>query len=125
MASNYRVGAGFIGNSGATSTTSGEVSMIELQSLMSNRATALALATNIVAAQNEPFHLEYNTNRPGNDYGQRTTVSPEAYRAICSADGACQAFTFVKPPVGASAGQCYLKRAVSAQAGNSYYIQPQ
>ncbi|MEQ1656798.1 MAG: PAN domain-containing protein, partial [Nitrospira sp.] len=88
------------------------------QSVLSNRAMALALATNIAAAQNEPFHLEYNMNRPGNDYGQRPTASPEACRAICSADSTCQAFTFVKPPAGASAGQCYLKRAVPAQIGN-------
>jgi len=118
VASNYRLGAGSIGNIGATSTEGAALSMIELQSALSNRATALALATNIAAAQNEPFHLEYNMNRPGSDYGQRTTVSPEACRAICSADGACQAFTFVKPPVGVSAGQCYLKQAVPAQIGN-------
>lgn len=118
VASNYRVGVGSIGNIGATSTAGAEHSMIELQSALSNRATALALATNIAAAQNEPFHLEYNMNRPGNDYGLRTTVSPETCRAICSADGSCQAFTFVKPPTGASAGQCYLKQAVPAQSGN-------
>ncbi|NOS78720.1 MAG: hypothetical protein HOP35_12320 [Nitrospira sp.] len=117
-ASNNRVGAGSIGNIGATSTAGAELSMVELQSVLSNRAMALALATNIAAAQNEPFHLEYNMDRPGNDYGQRTTVSPEACRAICLADGSCQAFTFVKPPAGASAGQCYLKRAVPAQTAN-------
>ncbi|TKB81360.1 MAG: hypothetical protein E8D44_16975 [Nitrospira sp.] len=118
VASNNRVGAGSIGNIGATSTAGAELSMVELQSVLSNRAMALALATNIAAAQNEPFHLEYNMNRPGNDYGQRPTASPEACRAICSADSTCQAFTFVKPPAGASAGQCYLKRAVPAQIGN-------
>ena len=115
--SNYRVGAGSIGNIGATAQSS-ELYMINVQSLVSQRQLAVSLAQNIVAAQNEPFHLEYNMNRPGSDYGQRTTVSPEACRAICSADGACQAFTFVKPPAGASAGQCYLKRAVPAQIGN-------
>ena len=118
VASNYRAGPGSIGNIGASSMAGAELSMVELQSVLSNRATALALATNIVAAQNEPFHLEYNTNRSGSDYGQRTTVSPEACRAICSADSTCQAFTFVKPLGGASAGQCYLKRAVPAQIGN-------
>lgn len=118
VASNYRVGAGSIGNIGPNSPAGGELSMVELQSVLANRATALALATNIAAAQNEPFHLEYNTDRPGNDYGQRTTVSPEACRAICSGDGNCQAFTFVKPPTGASAGQCYLKQAVPTQIGN-------
>lgn len=114
VASNYRVGAGSMGNIGATAQSS-ELAMIDLQSMVSQRQLAVSLAQNIAAAQNEPFHLEYNTNRPGSDYSQRTTVSPEACRAICSADGSCQAFTFVKPPAGASAGQCYLKRAVPAQ----------
>jgi len=117
VASNYRVGAGSIGNIGATSTAGAEHSMIELQSALSNRTTALALATNIAAAQNEHFHLEYNTDRPGSDYGQRAIISPETCRAICSADGSCQAFTFVKPPAAASAGQCYLKQAVPTQNG--------
>ena len=117
VASNYRVGAGSIGNVGAT-PPSAELEMINLQSIVSQRQLAVSLAQNIAAAQNEPFHLEYNTNRPGNDYGQRTTVTPEACRAICSADNTCQAFTFVKPLVGASAGQCYLKRAVPAQTAN-------
>lgn len=117
VASNYRVGAGSMGNIGAT-TQSSELAMIDLQSMVSQRQLAVSLAQNIAAAHNEPFHLEYNTNRPGSDYSQRTTVSPEACRAICSADGSCQAFTFVKPPAGASAGQCYLKRAVPAQIGN-------
>jgi len=116
IASNYRVGAGAIASIGATPNS--ELEMINLQSLVSQRQLAVSLAQNIAAAQNEPFHLEYNMNRPGNDYGQRTTVSPEACRAICSADGICQAFTFVKPLAGASAGQCYLKQAVPAQTAN-------
>lgn len=117
VASNYRVGAGSIGNPSAISQ-SAELEMINLQSLVSQRQMAVRLAQNIAAAQNEPFHLEYNINRPGGDFGQRTAVSPEACRAICSADNTCQAFTFVKPPAGTSAGQCYLKQAVPAQIGN-------
>jgi len=117
VASNYRVGAGSIMDIGATSP-SAELEMINLQSLVSQRQQAVSLAQNIAAAQNEPFHLEYNMNRPGNDYGQRTTFTPEACRTICSTDSACQAFTFVKPPANASAGQCYLKQAVPTQIGN-------
>ena len=117
VASNYRAGAGSIGNISAT-LPSAELEMINLQSIVSQRQLAVSLAQNIVAAQNEPFHLEYNMNRPGNDYGQQPTASPEACRAICSADGQCQAFTFVKPPAGASNGQCYLKQAVPVQIAN-------
>jgi hypothetical protein len=95
-----------------------ELSTIELPSALSQRQLAVRLTQNIAPAQNEPFHLEYNMNRSGSDYGQRTTVSPEACQSLCLADSACQAFTFVKPLAGASAGQCYLKQAVPPQSGN-------
>lgn len=116
IASNYRVGAGAIGNIGATRNS--ELEMISLQSLVSQRQMAVSLAQNIAAAQNEPFHLEYNTDRPGGDFRQLTAVSPEACRGICSADNTCQAFTFVKPPAGSTAGQCYLKQSVPTAAAN-------
>ncbi|MDO9119838.1 MAG: PAN domain-containing protein [Nitrospira sp.] len=115
--SRSRVGAGALSTVGTVQRES-ELEMINLQSLLSQRQQIVQLTTNITAAQNEPFHLEYNTDRPGGDFGHRTTVSPEACRVICSADNTCQAFTFVKPPAGTSAGQCYLKRAVPAQTGN-------
>jgi len=117
VASPYRAGAGSIGNIGTTSP-SAELEMINLLSLVSQRQLVVNLAQNIAAAQNEPFHLEYNTNRPGNDFGHRTTVSPEACRAICSADNTCQAFTFVKPLAGSTAGQCHLKRSVPTAAAD-------
>jgi len=65
-------------------------------------------------SQIEPVHLEYNTNRPGGDYGQRAILSAEACRTICSADGTCQAVTFVKPSPGTSMGPCYLTQTVPA-----------
>lgn len=117
VASNYRVGAGSMGNIGATAQSS-ELAMIDLQSIVSQRQLAVSLAQNIAAAQNEPFHLEYNTNRPGSDYAQRAVASPESCRTTCSADGTCQAFTFVKPPPGSATGQCYLKRNVPAAVPN-------
>ena len=42
-----------------------ELEMINLQSLISQRQTALALTTAIVNAQNERFHLEYGMNSTG------------------------------------------------------------
>ena len=104
----YREGMGSSGNVGA----GGELQMIQLQSLISQRQTALALTTAILNAQNERFHLEYGMNRPGADYAQRTEATPETCRASCSGDQPCQAFTFVKPTAGIANGQCYLKRAV-------------
>ena len=118
LATTYRQGDGTAGNVASPTSQNSELEMINLQSMVSQRQVAVSLAQNIFAAQNEPFHLEYNTNRPGSDYGQRATASPEACRAACSADNKCQAFTFVKPPAGASAGQCYLKQAVPIQSGN-------
>ena len=110
ISSSYRAGIGAVGNVGA----GGELQMIDLQSLISQRQTAVALTTAIINAQNEHFHLEYGVNRPGADYAQRLEASPEACRTSCSGNQSCQAFTFVKPPSGALNGQCLLKRAVPA-----------
>lgn len=118
LTSNYRVGAGTEGNVNSALTTDSELYMIQLQSIVSQRQQAVQLTTQIITAQNEPFRLEYNSDRLGGDYGQRATVSPEACRTICSADGNCQAFTFVKPPAGLSTGQCFLKRTVPTPVGN-------
>jgi hypothetical protein len=122
VSANYRIGAGALGNVGAASSAGGELLMIQLQSLLSDRQQATALATNIAASQNERFHLEYNIDRPGADYGQRTTAGPEGCRTICLADGTCQAFTFVKPPAGASTGQCFLKQTVPTPVGDGCCI---
>lgn len=122
LSSNYRIGAGTVGHTSQSTSDDSEIQMIQLQSLVSQRQQAIALTTNVVAAQNERFHLEYNTDRPGSDYGQRSTNSAEACRTICSADGNCQAFTFVKPPSGSSTGQCYRKRSVPTPVGNTCCI---
>ena len=108
ISSSYREGIGATGNREA----GGELQMIQLQSLISQRQTALALTTAIFNAQNERFHLEYGMNRPGADYAQRMEATPEACRTSCSGDPTCQAFTFVKPLAGTTSGQCFLKRAV-------------
>lgn len=122
VSANYRAGAGALGNVGASTSAESELHLIQLQSLVSQRQQAIALASNVSAALNQGFRLEYNTDRPGNDYGQRATNSAEACRTICSADGNCQAFTFVKPPAGSSTGLCFLKRTVPTPVGNSCCI---
>ncbi len=86
--------------------------MINLQSLISQRQTALQLTQAILAAQHERFHLEYDSNRPGGDYAQRVVQSAELCRTACAAEGICQAFTFVKPSTTGANGQCFLKHAV-------------
>jgi hypothetical protein len=112
VSSNYRIGAGASGNPGASSTSDSGVSMIPLLSVVSDRQVTQALAAAVTAAQHEQFRLEYDSNRPGGDYAQRTEVSPESCRGVCVGDGTCQSFTFVKPPPGVMAGQCFLKRTV-------------
>jgi hypothetical protein len=119
VSSNYRIGAGALGDTAVAASGDSQIEMIQLQSVLADRQRALALAAAVTAAQHEQFRLEYDTNRPGgNDYAQRTEVSPESCRAVCLGDGTCQAFTFVKPAAGASAGQCLLKRTVPAYVTN-------
>lgn len=89
-----------------------------IQRIVSDYSQTQLLAQAALAAMNELFHLEYNIDRPGGDYGQRATVSPEVCRAICSADNTCQAFTFVKALARSTAGQCYLKRSVPTAVTN-------
>ena len=86
--------------------------MINLQSLISQRQTAVQLTQAILAAQNERFRLEYNSNRPGHDYAQRLVQSGELCRTACAAEGICRAFTFVKPATAGTNGHCLLKQAV-------------
>jgi len=65
------------------------------------------------------------TDRPGNDYAQRLEQSAEACRTLCSRDGNCQAFTFVKPLSGAGGGQWYLKRSTSPPVADRCFISAQ
>lgn len=108
ITSSYRTGAGASGATGSGS----ELSMINLQSLISQRQTAVQLTQAILAAQNERFHLEYDSNRPGGDYAQRLVQNAELCRTACAAEGICQAFTFVKPATPGTNGHCALKQAV-------------
>ncbi len=96
---------------GSGSRDGAELSMIELQSLVSQRQTALALTTNLLNTLNGRFQLEEGTDRPGNDYARNMEVSPESCRTRCARDGHCQAFTFMKPNPGSAQGQCFLKRS--------------
>lgn len=92
------------------------------QRIMSNYNQAQLLAESTLAKWGGRFPLEFNTDRPGGDYAQWTVATPEACRAVCSSDPNCQAFTFVKPHAGSSAGQCSLKRTVPMPMGNACCI---
>jgi hypothetical protein len=102
--------------------TQNKLGQFEIQNLMSNYSQAQALAQSTLAKLNGQFQFEFDTDRPGGDYAQRAETTPESCRAVCLGDGNCQAFTFVKPPAGASAGHCFLKRSVPTAVGNTCCI---
>ncbi len=99
--------------------TQNKLGQFEIQNLMSNYSQAQALAQSTLAKLNGQFQLEFDTDRPGGDYAQSAKATPESCRADCSSDLNCQAFTFVKPPAGSSAGHCFLKRIVPTVVGNT------
>lgn len=101
-----------------TAARDGELEMIQLQSLMSQRQMAIALSTNLVNSLHGRFQLEKETDRPGDDYARYTEGSPDACRARCAGNENCQAFTFVKPNPGFTPGQCFLKRSEPKPATN-------
>ena len=92
------------------------------QRVMSTYGQAQALAQATLAKLQGKFQLEFNTDRPGGDYAQSAKATPESCRAVCSSDPNCQAFTFVKPPAGFSASQCFLKRTVPTPVENACCI---
>jgi len=95
-----------------------ELDMIQLQSLLSQRQQASALAQNLLKSMNGRFQLEDGIDRPGNDYARHMEDSPESCRTRCVGDGNCQAFTFVKPNPGSAQGQCFLKRSEPQPVAN-------
>ena len=98
-----------------------KLSTFAVQTLMSDYNQAEALAQSVLERLNAvlaPSALEFNVDRPGSDYAQRTVTTPESCRAVCLADSNCSAFTFVRPPVGSAAGQCFLKRTVPTAVTN-------
>jgi hypothetical protein len=59
--------------------------------------------------------LEPNLDRPGGDFANVTLPPgsmPQACRALCDADGACQAWTYVTANVQAPNPRCWLKNVV-------------
>jgi len=59
--------------------------------------------------------IEFDTDRPGNDYVSRPLGDGDDQRAceaLCRADGNCRAFTFVKGGVQGPHPVCYLKNAI-------------
>jgi hypothetical protein len=95
-----------------------EISMFQLQSVISQRQSALALTTNLIHSLQGRFQWEEHIDRTGQDYVQHRDESPEACRTRCAGDTNCQAFTFVKPRPGSSQGQCFLKRSEPQPVAN-------
>jgi hypothetical protein len=62
----------------------------------------------------EGVTFEDNVNRPGGDYRNfdLSQASWEQCRAACAADGACKAYTYVRPGVQGPSARCWLKNSV-------------
>jgi hypothetical protein len=64
--------------------------------------------------------LETGIDRPGGDYSSSSgTPSPGQCQNLCQNDGACRAWTWVKPGVQGSKSVCYLKNVIPQQEPNS------
>ncbi len=59
--------------------------------------------------------LEYDTDRPGKEYRNfdLAEARPEACQDECARDGACKAFTYVRPGYQGAKARCSLKSAVA------------
>lgn len=68
--------------------------------------------------------LEYNTDRPGQDYRNfdLPEARPELCQAQCGAEPECQAFTYVQPGVQGPSARCWLKSGVPAAGTSSCCI---
>lgn len=87
-------------------------------SLHSRRAfrtsiTLLAALLTCASAASATLTLEPGTDRLGSDYKgfALNQPDPELCRTACNADGACKAYSYVKPGVKAAQAMCYLKNA--------------
>ncbi len=58
--------------------------------------------------------LEYDNDRPGQDYREfdLSEARAEACQDECARDGACKAFTYVRPGYGSATARCRLKAGV-------------
>jgi hypothetical protein len=66
--------------------------------------------------------IEANIDRPGGDYTSVTLPggsNAQACLALCNADGACVAWTFVKAGFQAPNPRCWLKNTVPTAVGNN------
>jgi len=68
--------------------------------------------------------LEYNTDRPGQDYRNfdLPEAQPELCQAHCGAEPQCQAFTYVQPGVQGASARCWLKSGVPDARASSCCI---
>lgn len=66
---------------------------------------------------------EFDTDLPGEDYGNlRTLEGVKACQEACAKDPDCKAYTYMKPGVRERSGHCWLKNNVSRAVKNSCCI---
>jgi hypothetical protein len=65
--------------------------------------------------------LEYDVNRPGQDYRNFDLLAadPALCQRACTGDSQCRAFTYVKPGVQGRSARCWLKTGVPDPIANN------
>jgi PAN domain len=80
----------------------------------------IGLSIYLKTGQPQPISLEENTNRYGGDYRQGFDIADaKSCSQLCSKEGVCVAFTFVKPGFQAPSGRCWLKSIVASPISDS------
>jgi len=87
------------------------------------RFMAMALAWVLLVqggAQAQGVTVENNVNRPGSDYRnfELPQANPQLCSAACAGDGACRAYTYVRPGVQGPNARCWLKSSVPGASSN-------
>jgi hypothetical protein len=70
--------------------------------------------------QPQQFSFEENTNRGGGDQRQGFDIADvKSCSQVCSKEGFCVAFTFVKPGIQAPSGRCWIKNIITVPTSDS------
>ncbi|MCP4308105.1 MAG: hypothetical protein GY788_25165 [bacterium] len=90
--------------------------------MITSAGEILAQAPSEAAVQS--LSVEVDVDYYGADYRSFLQKGPDANecRAACAADDRCQAYTFLRPPMGGPTGKCHLKSAVPTRRNDACCI---
>jgi hypothetical protein len=66
-----------------------------------------------------PGGLEYNMDRPGNDFSNTVQPNAQQCQAVCKTIAGCAAWTWVKPGIQGPSPRCYLKNPAPPPVPNA------